>query len=65
MQITRRDQIEPFITKDRSEIREFYHSQNMSLVEATVGTGQTTEYHFHKASEEIYYSFGRNKEVLK
>jgi mannose-6-phosphate isomerase-like protein (cupin superfamily) len=27
----------------------------MSLAEATVGAGQTTEYHLHRRSEEIYY----------
>ena len=55
MQIMDRERIKPFITKDRSQIREFYHSQNMSLAEAVAEVGQTTECHFHKTSEEIYY----------
>jgi mannose-6-phosphate isomerase-like protein (cupin superfamily) len=55
MQILHREEIKPFITKDKSEIRELYRSQNMSLAEATVGIGQTTEYHLHRTSEEIYY----------
>jgi mannose-6-phosphate isomerase-like protein (cupin superfamily) len=50
-----REELKPFITKDKSEIRELYHSQNMSLAEAIVEVDQTTEYHFHKTSEEIYY----------
>jgi mannose-6-phosphate isomerase-like protein (cupin superfamily) len=55
MQIIQRRKLKPFITKDKSEIREFYRSQSMSLAEATVGAGQTTEYHLHRTSEEIYY----------
>lgn len=55
MRIVRREDVKPFITKDRSKIREFYHSQVMSLAEATVEINQTTEYHLHKRSEEIYY----------
>jgi mannose-6-phosphate isomerase-like protein (cupin superfamily) len=55
MQVIDKIKLKPFITKDRSEIREFYRSQNMSLAEAIVEVGQTTEYHFHKISEEVYY----------
>ena len=55
MKIANREDINPFITKDGSEIREFYHSKNMSLAEATVDIGRTTESHCHKTSEEIYY----------
>ena len=50
-----RDELKPFITKDKSEIREFYHSKKMSLVEAMVEIGQATECHIHEKSEEIYY----------
>lgn len=55
MQIINRDRIKPFITKDKSQIREFYHSQNVSLAEAVVDIGEITEFHFHKTSEEIYF----------
>jgi mannose-6-phosphate isomerase-like protein (cupin superfamily) len=55
MQVTHRKDTNPFITKDGSEIREFYHSENMSLAEATVKVGRATERHYHKTSEEIYY----------
>jgi mannose-6-phosphate isomerase-like protein (cupin superfamily) len=55
MQIMERRKLKPFITKDKSEIKEFYRSQSMSLAEATVEVGQTTECHLHRRSEEIYY----------
>jgi len=55
MQMANRDRIKPFITKDKSQIREFYHSQNVSLAEAVVDIGEITESHFHKTSEEIYF----------
>jgi len=44
-----------FITKDKSQIREFYSSEKMSVAEAVVGIGEKTEYHIHKTSEEVYY----------
>jgi mannose-6-phosphate isomerase-like protein (cupin superfamily) len=50
-----RDNVEPFVTKDKAEIRELYHSKKMSLAEATVEVNQTTEFHYHAESEEIYY----------
>ena len=55
MQIIDRNKIKPFITKDQAELREFFHSGNMSFAEATVSIRKTTEYHLHKSSEEIYY----------
>ena len=55
MKVIHRKDTNPFITKDGSEIRELYHSKNMSLAEATVKVGQITEHHYHKTSEEIYY----------
>lgn len=50
-----RDNVEPFVTKDKAEIRELNHSKKMSLAEATVKMGQATELHYHARSEEIYY----------
>jgi mannose-6-phosphate isomerase-like protein (cupin superfamily) len=74
MRIIDRNKIKPFIAKDQAELREFFHSGNMSLAEATVDIGQTTEYHLHKTSEEIYFIVegeglmeveGEEKKVLK
>ena len=59
MRIKRLEHVEPFITKDGSEIRELAgtptgNSVNQSLAEATVAPGADTEEHYHRASEEIY-----------
>jgi mannose-6-phosphate isomerase-like protein (cupin superfamily) len=59
MRIERLDRVEPFITKDGSEIRELAgvptgNSVNQSLAEATVPPGAETEEHHHGISEEIY-----------
>src|SRR5687767_14291577 len=59
MRTERLDRVEPFITKDGSEIRELAgvptgNSANQSLAEATVPPGGETEEHYHRASEEIY-----------
>jgi len=59
MRIERLDRVEPFITKDGSEIRELAgvptgNSANQSLAEATVPPGGETEEHYHRVSEEIY-----------
>jgi len=60
MRIERLDRVEPFITKDGSEIRELAgvptgNSANQSLAEATVPPGGETEEHYHRVSEEIYF----------
>jgi mannose-6-phosphate isomerase-like protein (cupin superfamily) len=52
--------IKPYITKDKSEIKEIFHPNNseiktMSLAEATVYPGDITEYHYHEKSDEIYF----------
>jgi mannose-6-phosphate isomerase-like protein (cupin superfamily) len=59
MRIERLERVEPFITKDGSEIRELAgtptgNSVNQSLAEATVPPGADTVEHYHRASEEIY-----------
>ena len=59
MRVERLDQVEAFITKDGSEIRELAgiptgNSANQSLAEATVPPGAETEEHHHGVSEEIY-----------
>jgi len=59
MDITRYDDIEPFITKDGSEIREWAGraaapAVNQSLAEASLPPGGATTEHFHRESEELY-----------
>jgi mannose-6-phosphate isomerase-like protein (cupin superfamily) len=57
---TRLQHVEPYVTKDRSEIRELMHpavhgNQALSLAEATVQPGARTALHRHGATEEIYH----------
>ena len=52
--------LEPFITKDGSEIRELVGpawtpAEKQSLAEATVPVGGATVEHFHRDTEELYY----------
>ena len=54
MERVRRRELEPFTTKDGSEIREYLHTAVQSLAEATLAPGQATERHYHMLSEEIY-----------
>ncbi|MFI5341575.1 MAG: cupin domain-containing protein [Candidatus Methylomirabilales bacterium] len=60
MEIVNRDQSQPFVTKDRSEIRSILDRTNstashQSLAEATIPIGEETEEHSHPRTEEIYY----------
>ena len=60
MEVVNRNKVEPFVTKDTSEIREILAPgnsllRNQSLAEATVAPGKDTEEHFHPRAEEIYY----------
>ena len=60
MHVAHIDDAESFVTKDGSSIREVagavsLPSVNQSLAEATVPPGGTTEEHYHRVSEEIYY----------
>ena len=57
---THQHQIDSYITKDGSSIRELMHpdthaNSNQSLAEATVPAGVQTELHLHNESEEIYH----------
>ncbi len=50
----------PFITKDGSEIRELLAHRNsaicnQSLAEARLPVGTSTQEHYHRVTEEIYY----------
>jgi len=60
MDVVNRSDCAAFVTKDTSEIRELMAYRNsscerMSLAEATLYPGRSTERHTHPKSEEIYY----------
>lgn len=60
MDIIQRNATPSFITKDGSEIRELmaYRNsciRNLSLAEAILPVGATTEAHYHVGTDEIYY----------
>jgi mannose-6-phosphate isomerase-like protein (cupin superfamily) len=60
MDIRNLGELSPFITKDGSEIRELlaYRNsviRNLSLAEARLPVGASTQEHYHVRSEEIYY----------
>ena len=55
MRVAARDELQAFTTKDGSEIREFHHTSAQSLAEASLPAGQSTQRHYHAASEEIYF----------
>jgi mannose-6-phosphate isomerase-like protein (cupin superfamily) len=67
VRIEKLERVEPFITKDGSEIRELAgiptgNSEKQSLAEATVPPGGETEEHYHAVSEEIYFfTHGRGR----
>lgn len=64
------ERIEPFITLDGSEIREWAGpvsapARNQSLAEATIPVGGATTAHYHRVTEELYLvSAGRGRLVL-
>ena len=60
MDIRNINDMEAFITKDGSEIRELLADRNscinkQSLAEARLPVGATTTRHYHPVTEEIYY----------
>jgi mannose-6-phosphate isomerase-like protein (cupin superfamily) len=60
MEIFNRNDVEPFVTKDQSEIRNILSPdnssiRNQSLAEALLLPGQATQEHRHPKTEEIYY----------
>jgi mannose-6-phosphate isomerase-like protein (cupin superfamily) len=60
MDVKNLNEVEPFITKDGSEIRELLAHRNsairnQSLAEARLPVGASTQEHFHPHAEEIYY----------
>ena len=55
MQLRSRERdADPFVTKDGSTIREYFHSEVQSLAEASLEPGGATQRHYHAVSEEIY-----------
>jgi mannose-6-phosphate isomerase-like protein (cupin superfamily) len=59
MHVTSYPAIQPFITKDGSEIREWAGpvsapATNQSLAEATIPAGGATDAHYHRVTEELY-----------
>jgi quercetin dioxygenase-like cupin family protein len=44
----------PFVTKDDSTIREYFHTDVQSLAEASLDPRAATQRHYHARSEEIY-----------
>lgn len=60
MEHARRQDLQAYVTRDGSSIREWagpgYASEaaNLSLAEATVAPGATTFEHLHRSSEELY-----------
>jgi mannose-6-phosphate isomerase-like protein (cupin superfamily) len=55
MELTSIDEVEAFVTKDGSTIRELHHTAVQSLAEATLEVEQATERHYHRVTEEIYF----------
>lgn len=60
MDVVNRNDVEAFVTKDTSTIREILAPRNsalarQSLAEATLPPGATTQAHYHPKTEEIYY----------
>jgi mannose-6-phosphate isomerase-like protein (cupin superfamily) len=69
MELIKRDECQPFITKDTSEIRELMAYRNsscvgISLAEATLYPGKCTERHHHPKTEEIYYILSGEGKIL-
>jgi mannose-6-phosphate isomerase-like protein (cupin superfamily) len=60
MEHARREQLEPYVTRDGSTIREWAgpgyaaEASGLSLAEATVPPGGATIEHLHRRSEELY-----------
>jgi len=59
MHVTSHSEIEPFVTLDGSEIREWAGpvsapARNQSLAEATIAPGGATTEHYHRTTEELY-----------
>src|SRR6187397_785012 len=54
MELSSLSEVEAFVTKDGSTIRELHHTAAQSLAEASLEAGQGTQRHYHARTEEIY-----------
>src|SRR4029079_15265733 len=54
MELSSLSEVEAFVTKDGSTIRELHHTAAQSLAEASRDAGQRTQRHYHARTEEIY-----------
>lgn len=67
MHLARHAELEPYVTRDGSTIREwagpgYSPARNQSLAEATVPPGGETAAHYHRAAEELYlFTAGRGR----
>jgi mannose-6-phosphate isomerase-like protein (cupin superfamily) len=70
MEVRSYAQLEPFVTLDGSEIREWAGrvaapAQKQSLAEATIPVGGATTEHYHRLSEELYLvSAGQGRLII-
>ncbi len=70
MHVRAYDEIDPFVTLDGSEIREWagrvaLPARNQSLAEATIAVGGATTEHYHLVTEELYLvTAGRGRLVI-
>jgi len=69
MDVVNRNDADPFITKDSSEIREILAPRNsiikrQSLAEARLLPGHSTDEHYHTQTEEIYYILGGDGQMI-
>jgi mannose-6-phosphate isomerase-like protein (cupin superfamily) len=55
MKVASLNELEAFVTKDGSAVRELHHTALQSLAEATLEPSQATERHYHRVTEEIYF----------
>ncbi|ADB48629.1 cupin domain-containing protein [Conexibacter woesei] len=67
MHLARHAELEPYVTRDGSTIREwagpgYSPARNQSLAEATLPPGRATTAHYHRAAEELYlFTAGRGR----
>lgn len=67
MHLARHAELEPYVTRDGSTIREwagpgYSPARNQSLAEATLPPGGATTAHYHRAAEELYlFTAGRGR----
>jgi mannose-6-phosphate isomerase-like protein (cupin superfamily) len=55
VKVTSLAEVDFFVTKDGSTIRELHRTAVQSLAEATLEPDEATQRHFHRVTEEIYF----------